>query len=400
MTGDGSASKGASGRTRTDHKGVVIRPDEVAEQARPLVLGLLRRSAPELSSAKRERLADLALLAAGEQTTIAGACRATIDAPSERTLQRDLATISLSKLEKALRDDLWKQAKPHLPGKVTIGIDWTEIPYHGKAFDSPEELKRSKAKDGTTWFHTYATLYACARNKRYTLSVRFVRKTDAPTRVLTMFLDELKQRGLRPALVVADKGFATVAAVRALRQKRLAFILPLPLKGKRAKALQNGRSGYWTEYQLGGKKGERVRIAVVVKRNLGEKYHGKKPGNQYFPYIAEGVDGVSPRRVDRLYRQRGGIESSYRMMNQARARTTTRNPAVRLFYFGLSYLLQNAWVRLSWIVSPPKRGRTGRERPKGFFPLIQFLQFLLAWVFQRRGATLTIEQPAPTRRAS
>ncbi len=44
------------------------------------------------------------------------------------------------------------------------------------------------------------------------------------------------------------------------------------------------------------------------------------------------------------YRSRFGIESSYRQMNQARGRTSTRRPDLRLLYVGLSLVLRNEWV--------------------------------------------------------
>lgn len=45
-------------------------------------------------------------------------------------------------------------------------------------------------------------------------------------------------------------------------------------------------------------------------------------------------------------------------MHQARIRTCTRNPLLRLFYVGLALLLRNVWVWLHWeVLSQPRRGR-------------------------------------------
>jgi hypothetical protein len=38
-------------------------------------------------------------------------------------------------------------------------------------------------------------------------------------------------------------------------------------------------------------------------------------------------------------------------MNSSRARTSSRNPALRLLYVGISFLLQNIWVSIKWAVS-------------------------------------------------
>jgi IS4 transposase len=53
-----------------------------------------------------------------------------------------------------------------------------------------------------------------------------------------------------------------------------------------------------------------------------------------------------PAQVFELYRQRFGIETSYRQMNQVRARTTPRNPTLRLVLVGLAFSLVNLYVTL------------------------------------------------------
>ena len=45
-----------------------------------------------------------------------------------------------------------------------------------------------------------------------------------------------------------------------------------------------------------------------------------------------------------MYRQRFGIETSYRQMNQVRARTTSRNPVIRLLLVGLAFILFNLYI--------------------------------------------------------
>ena len=63
--------------------------------------------------------------------------------------------------------------------------------------------------------------------------------------------------------------------------------------------------------------------------------------------------GISPTRVDwvkRTYRQRFGIETSYRQMNECRIRTTTTKFNVRFFYVAIGLLLRNLWVWLHHVV--------------------------------------------------
>jgi len=54
---------------------------------------------------------------------------------------------------------------------VEVGDNLHLDPYYGDE-DETEDLYSLLARRGTTTFHTYATLYARVRKKRYTLAVR------------------------------------------------------------------------------------------------------------------------------------------------------------------------------------------------------------------------------------
>jgi putative transposase len=61
--------------------------------------------------------------------------------------------------------------------------------------------------------------------------------------------------------------------------------------------------------------------------------------------------------VRESYRQRFGIETSYRQMEQARIRTSTRDPLLRLLYVGVALILRNVRAWLHWeVLSHPRRG--------------------------------------------
>jgi hypothetical protein len=345
---------------------------------KPFVAAVLRPTV----AAGESRLEDLAgavLRAAAERSSLHDATIDVVEGPSRRSLSRCLEALALTPLEALVNDELWRQGGERFPRRPVVGIDITLVPYHGEPHEKEDEVKRGPAKSGTTWFHAYATAYACVHGRRYTFLVHFVGKDETPTQALDFMLDEIQRRGIQPALVLADKGFATHDAIVSLKRRRLAFIIPLPYRGEKAKALRRGKGSYETTYELNR---EMIHVAVVIKRNTRrnghKKYHGKKPGNQYFAYMAHGIH-EKPKRVDKLYRLRGGIESSYKLNNKARARTTSKRPAVRMFYFAVSFFLQNAWVTLAWRVSAPTRGRSGRWRPPGFFTLTRYLRLVRAW---------------------
>ena len=63
------------------------------------------------------------------------------------------------------------------------------------------------------------------------------------------------------------------------------------------------------------------------------------------------------RWIREAYRSRFGIESSYRQLHQARIRTSSRKPALRLLFIGVALVLRNVWVWLhAEVMAQPQRG--------------------------------------------
>ena len=87
-------------------------------------------------------------------------------------------------------------------------------------------------------------------------------------------------------------------------------------------------------------------------------------------------DAASLDTVHRRYKRRFGIESSYRLMNICRARTTSRSPAIRLLFVVIALALQNMWVYLKWeYISEPRQG--GRKVRDDLFPFRTMLDMIV-----------------------
>jgi len=81
-----------------------------------------------------------------------------------------------------------------------------------------------------------------------------------------------------------------------------------------------------------------------------------KHGIEYFAYVVF-KPSVKLASIHDDYRLRFGIESSYRIKNMGRIKTTNKNTIIRLLFIGFSFLLVNIWVNLLWRkVSSPRRG--------------------------------------------
>jgi putative transposase len=310
----------------------------------------------------------LLLAAAARITSLSDACQRLRDGPSDETARKALlATLPdygalQRQLNAALAGFLPKALRTHLQ---RLAIDLTLIPYHGRPFRDLAEIYRGQAKSGTSHFHASATAYIIRKGQRYTVALTGVRKGESLKDVVQRLLRQAARVGIRPRLLLLDRGFYSVAVVRSLQQARYPFLMPVVCHGRPLKhpkgpsgsyVFRTWKKGGWSTYTLADAKKRTATVSICVKcRNWrGER---KRHGRQPLIYAYWGYRPPSPESVFTTYRLRFGIESSYRQLHEGRIRTTTRRPVVRLLYVGIALVLRNLWVWLHYaILSMPRRG--------------------------------------------
>lgn len=265
-----------------------------------------------------------------------------------------------------------------------IAIDLVDIPYHGQASHVAEEVRRGEAKSGTTHFHVYATLALVHNRQRYELALTFVWADDSLVQVLERLLKQARRIGLQVRHTYLDKAFCSCAVLRWLRQHRRSYIIPVPLRGKALKALRHGKRSYRTRYTFYAGKPEAYTTDVVVVREVSVDRHGQ-PKVAWLIYAVYGVDALPPYQIRDLYHWRFGIESGYRQMHQVRARTTSRNPAVRLLMVGLALLILNVYLILRQVWLTVRR--YGQRVRRVWLTLKRLALMLLRLIEQLYGVT-------------
>jgi DDE family transposase len=306
--------------------------------------------------------------AAARVISRAAACASLRDAPSDSALYAALmATLPDSaglqrRLNRALQGDLPRALRRR---RQPLAIDLVLIPYHGEPLAEASEVYRSQAKSGTTHFHAYATAYVMRKGQRFTVALAYVRKGDDLADVVQGLLRQAARAGVRPRYVLLDRGFYAVGVIRYLQAARCPFLLPVPRKGRKAdhpegpsgtRVFHLRKRGGWSRHTLKSGDGRTATVSICVKcRNLrGER---NKRGRQALVYGYWGLSPSGSQWVYEAYRKRFGIEATYRQLHQARIRTCTRDPLLRLLYVGVALLLRNVWVWLHWeVLSHPRRG--------------------------------------------
>jgi hypothetical protein len=310
----------------------------------------------------------LLLAAAARTSSLSDACQRLGDAPSDETARKALlATLPdyaalQRRLNAALAGYLPKALRKR---RQRLAIDLTLTPYHGRPFRDPSEVYRGQAKDGTSHFHAYATAYVVKHGRRYTVALAGVAKAESLKDVLGRLLRQAARVGVRPHLLLLDRGFYSVAVIRYLQRARYPFLMPVACHGRSPKqpggptgshVFRTWKRSGWSTYTLTDARRRTATVSICVKcRNYRGQW--KRHGRQALIYAYGGHRPPSPDAVFTTYRLRFGIESSYRQMHAARIRTTTRRPVVRLLYVGIALVLRNLWVWLHYtVLSMPRRG--------------------------------------------
>ncbi|MBV8384673.1 MAG: transposase, partial [Planctomycetaceae bacterium] len=246
-----------------------------------------------------------------------------------------------------------------------LAIDLTLIPYHGQPSRDLHAIDRGQAKDGTSHFHASATAYVVRHGQRYTAALTGVRKGEPLKDVIQRLLRQATRVGVRPRLLLLDRGFYSVAVVRSLQAARYPFLMPVVCLGRSPKQ-PGGPSGSYVFRTWKTSGGSRSTLTDAKKRTATvsicvqcRNWRGqwKRHGRQALISASWGYQPASPESVFATSRLRFGIESSSRQMHEGRIRTSSRRPDVRLLYVGVALVLRNLWVWLHYtVLAMPRRG--------------------------------------------
>lgn len=352
----------------------------------------------------RRDLADLILRAAAQRFSVTRARAHSRRGTSGRHGRRLLAHLDLGRTQRAVTRALREQTRPFLPKRpVDLAIDLHDIPYYGEAIDPdhPQFVKTQESR-GTHRAYHYATLDFLLPNFRFTVALRYLRERGHRQRAVARLLAEAQRVGVEVRRLYLDREFYEYKTLSWLKAQGYTVITPMRLGSRQRRQWERGQRSYVTEHTLRDPKGKGgplpLRVHVVVRYQMGKKWN--QHGAQYLIYEVIGhvaddaIRDVPLRSTHALSRRRFGIETSYRLLGQARAITTSRSPALRLLYVGVSLLLQNEGGILKLQFTSE-----GRQGPTGFVVHEELLRFapLLEWlasaVARRLGSTREIYRP-------
>jgi len=328
---------------------------------------------------------------AAERQSVHSIKKVLINIPSETSMRHHLEKLDIERMTKVnnrlLSDpimDCIDKEKRHI-----FIADETDDPYYGEVTALNEEyVVGGKTKKSTNQFYRYITLYIVIRQKKFTLAVFAVKKDEKIINYVLQFIELIKKMDLKIEVLLIDRGFYSTELFLSLQKSETPFIIPVKNQGKEMKRLLNCRCSHYANYTMHGEGGA-VDLSIAIAAKYIPGFFGKNCV-ETIGYIVNGIDW-KPGKVSKVYEKRFSIESSYRIRNIVRPRTSTKRPAVRYLMALVSMLLENIWVAMKWrYFSPVKRGPRTIDEDK-----YRFDQFrIMIWSFVVKKFRLVKKVPA------
>jgi putative transposase len=277
--------------------------------------------------------------------------------PCETSFRYHLSKLDLDTLEELNHKILLENSNDLIKSgrKYIFAIDFTNDPYYGEIDENNAPyVVKGQLKASTNSFYSYISLYLVNEDRRLTMAVFPVRNGIKKTEYTQRFLNIITKMGVSIKVLCLDRGFYSKDVISFLQNLKVPHIIPVVKHGDEIKRLLSVNHARYVRYTISKHNHPiKVDIAVYAKNRVGNKDHS---GRKILGYVVFGISW-NPKKIATIYRKRFGIESSYRMRNKVRAKTSTKSVIIRYLYAIIAFLLKNIWVALKWIFfSFQKRG--------------------------------------------
>lgn len=231
--------------------------------------------------------------------------------------------------------------------KAVVAIDYTRQPFYGDP--DAKNVIGGKQERGTTWGYTYASIDIVEAGRRLTIYSCTVNQFSEKAEVVKKLIFEAKARGVHISIVLLDRAFFTIDVIDVLKSLGVYFIIPAVKNDTVKEAMQNYDEKQPAKRFILGNKRKSTTFNLYLYKRKAEQLPKKKKlavSDLYFGFATNLPRSLAiklPLFIPKEYRRRWGIETGYRVQDNALAKTTSTNYKLRLLYQLVSVLLYNVW---------------------------------------------------------
>jgi len=234
-------------------------------------------------------------------------------------------------------------------GYIWCGLDIHKIPWFGKKKDI-HVLGMERVR-GTNFGHGYASIECVEVGKRFTLSALPLNQFTVKKKIIRFLVNESRKH-VKISRLFLDREFFNIESINELKELSIFFVIPAKRNKRIEKMIREFKKkcqnnllyeehySLITEYTLKrGKASATFTLVIIVESP-------KKPDDEWNVFAYATNIPVTRNNAIELadsYRSRWGIETGYRVKEELRGKTCSRNYVIRLFLQLFSILLYNLW---------------------------------------------------------
>lgn len=242
----------------------------------------------------------------------------------------DLDADSLSKVYSRICEN--KIRKMHL-GICDVIIDVTEEDFYGKV--KGLWIHPWTGEQGVKGHYKFIVCSVKYRNKKVPIAVKMLRIGAIIADAIAFLLESCKNAGLVIRIVLLDRGFYSADVLRELQEQDVFYLVFAKKSALFKNMLEGTNKSVIVEHQMILNKN---RTKTKIKTNIALV----KNVRDYDWVFATNRD-ISGAEIVKQYRVRWNIETDFRVQDEARIKSKSKRPEVRLFYFLISCLLLFVW---------------------------------------------------------
>ncbi len=239
---------------------------------------------------------------------------------------------------------------------VPIAFDWHDQMFYGEN-EMADMVNGTKPKDGSCYAYQYMTASILVDGRRLTVALIPIKSREYLIPYIEYALSQIKNMGIKVKYLLFDGGFSSVSLPIYLQKHGYRYILHFtPNAVTKRMNLKDGESAL---YHCGD--AESFKLVRADDSETSIKY-----------LFGTNMDRKS-KRILKRYKQRWGVETSYRKHNEFLAKTTSKNYVVRLLYYSVAVCIYNCWCILNAL--------QGQERDGGEHIIVLEVKLTLLLVF-------------------